>query len=105
MASLSAHLREPGDHGGLGFHPQCPVCCESRLWGTLPADAIVSRRTQALVAAGVLAFSSAAPASVLAQGSNQETVGTADPVVDPDSADDPDFHPADDDQSADDDAD
>src|SRR5262245_38670467 len=106
MASLSAHLREPGDHGRLGFHPECPACRDSRLQGALPADEIVSRRAQALVAAGVLAFSAVAPASVLAQGSEQGTVGTADPAASSsDPADDPDFHPVGEDQSDDEDAD
>ena len=45
MASLSRHLREAGDHGRLGFHPACPVCCDERLAGTLPVDTIVSRRS------------------------------------------------------------
>jgi hypothetical protein len=105
MASLSAHLREPGDHGHLGFHPSCAVCCETRLSGALPDDPIVSRRTQALVTAGVLALSSAAPAPVLAAGSDQGAVGTADPAGGSDSADDPEFHPADEQQTGDDDTD
>ena len=105
MASLSAHLREPGDHGHLGFHPACSVCCENRLWGALPADEIISRRTQALVAAGVLALSSAAPASVLAAGSDQGTVEAAGPAGGSDAADDPEFHPADEEQTGDDDTD
>ena len=95
MASLSAHLREPGNHGALAFHPACPICRSERLAGTLPADALVGRRTQALVAAGVLAFSSAAPAAALAQEPDQEQEGSAAPdqaaVTDP--AGDPDFDP------------
>src|SRR3954453_14913822 len=79
MASLSAHLRESGDHGQLGFHPACPVCCEERLAGSLPGDVIVGRRAQALVAAGVLAFSGVAPAAVLAATGDQEIVGSTDP--------------------------
>ena len=105
MASLSAHLREPGDHGRLQFHPLCAVCCEDRLAGRLPSDAIVTPRTQALLAAGVLAFSGAAPTSVLAAGSDQEGQGgtepsaiSADPWTNPDSApgatDDPPVDPA-----------
>src|SRR5262245_10847853 len=78
MASLSAHLRQDGDHGRLGFHPLCPVCCDERLAGTLPSDAIVSARTKALLAAGVLAASAASPASVLAAGGDQESQGAGE---------------------------
>jgi hypothetical protein len=95
MGSLSVHLREPGDHGRLAFHPECPVCRDERLAGALPADAIVGRRTQAVFAAGVLALSSAAPSAVLAAEPDQEQEGTAAPVeagaTDP--ASDPNFDP------------
>ena len=95
MASLSAHLRQAGDHGALAFHPECPICRDERLVGTLPADALVSRRTQALFAAGVLALSSAPSAAALAQEPDQEQEGSAAPdqatVADP--AGDPDFDP------------
>src|SRR4051794_24800803 len=90
MASLSRHLREAGDHGRLGFHPACPVCCDERLAGALPVDTLVSRRSQALMAAGVLVFSSAAPASVLAAGGDQDQEGTVDSVTTSDPALDPD---------------
>jgi hypothetical protein len=90
MPSLSAHLREPGDHGRLRFHPICPLCRDQRLAGALPSDGIVSRRAQALVAAGALALSSAAPASVLAAtGGDEEAPGeqiaAGDPALDPDA--------------------
>jgi hypothetical protein len=95
MASLSAHLRRAGDHGALAFHSECPVCRDERLAGTLPADALVGRRTQALLAAGVLALSSAPPTAALAQEPDQEQEGSAAPdqaaVGDP--AADPDFDP------------
>jgi hypothetical protein len=98
MGSLREHLREPGDHGRLGFHAECPVCRDSRLAGPLPADVIVSRRVQALAAVGALAFTSAAPASVLAAGGDHQTVGTADPVADSDPATDPSFDPGEDEE-------
>ena len=41
MASLTAHLRRPGDHGHLPFHPECPICCRDRLAGPLPSDVVV----------------------------------------------------------------
>src|SRR3954451_18178681 len=81
MASLSAHLREPGGHGRLPFYPACPVCCDERLAGALPADPIVSRRSQAVLASGVLAFSLVAPPSVLASEGDQDQRGTADPAA------------------------
>src|SRR3954454_14124746 len=81
MASLTAHLREPGDHGRLPFHAACAVCVEQRLAGALPADALLTRRSQALLAAGVLAFSSVAPASVLAAEGDQDQTGAADATV------------------------
>jgi hypothetical protein len=95
MSSLSAHLREPDDHGALAFHPECPICRHERLAGTLPADALVSRRTQALFAAGVLALSSATPAVALCQEPDQEQEGSAAPdqAAATNPAADPDFDP------------
>jgi hypothetical protein len=79
MASLTAHLRRPDDHGRLGFHPECPICRSERLSGAPPADAIVAPRNQALLAASVLALSTATPSTVLASAQDQETEGTAAP--------------------------
>ncbi len=79
MASLTAHLRRPSDHGRLPFHPECPLCCSERLSGPLPADAVVGRRTQALLAAGVLALSTATPTAVLAAEPDQEQEGAVAP--------------------------
>ena len=95
MASLTTHLRQPGDHGHLAFHPECPVCCRERLVGALPADALVSRRTQALLAAGVLALSTSAPTAVLAAEPDQEQEGAAapEPAANGDPGSDPDFDP------------
>jgi LysM domain len=84
MPSLTEHLRRPIDHGRLPFHPECPVCREERLAGTLPSDALLSGRTPALLAAGVLALSTAAPATALAQEPEQEQEGATAP--DPESA-------------------
>jgi hypothetical protein len=79
MASLTAHLRRPGDHGRLPFHPECPICCHDRLAGSLPSDAVVGRRTQALLAASVLALSTATPTAVLAAEPDQEQEGATAP--------------------------
>ena len=83
MASLTAHLRRPSDHGRLEFHPGCPVCRDERLAGTLPADPLIGHRTQALLAAGVLAVTAAAPTAVFAAEPDQQQEGTAAPGQDP----------------------
>ena len=60
--SLSAHLTAgTAEHGRLAFHPDCPRCRAERLAGNLAADSLVSRRAQAALAAGLLAFSAGAP--------------------------------------------
>jgi len=79
MGSLSAHLRKPDDHATLEFHPECPLCAE-RLSGVLPSDAVVSARTQALMAAGVMALSAGTPSVALAAvPPDQEQEGMAAP--------------------------
>ena len=79
MASLTVHLRRPADHGRLPFHPECPICCSERLAGPLPSDVVIGHRTQALLAAGVLALSTASPAAALAVEPDQEHEGAATP--------------------------
>lgn len=95
MRSLSEHLRQPDRHGLLPFHPDCPVCRGERLHGPLPADTIVSARTQALLAAGLLALSSAGPGVALAAEPDQEQDGTSPPgqTDNPGPALSPDFDP------------
>jgi nucleoid-associated protein YgaU len=85
MSSLSVHLRLPEDHSGLPFHPSCPVCRRDRLAGSLDGDEIVSRRTQAAIAVGLLAFSGVgAPAVAVAAGPDQDIDGSAEVVQSPD---------------------
>ena len=85
MSSLSVHLRLPEDHSGLPFHPSCPVCRRDRLAGSLEGDEIVSRRTQAALAAGLLVFSGVgAPAAAVAAGPDQDVDGSAEVVASPD---------------------
>jgi LysM domain-containing protein len=79
VASLTAHLVESGDHGRLGFRPDCPVCREQRLFGSLSSEPVVSRRAQAVLAGGVLAVSTAAPGAVLAQERDLQREGIAAP--------------------------
>lgn len=75
MASLTAHLTDNGDHGRLGFHPGCPACRDQRLFGSLSSDAVISRRTRAALASGVLALSAAGPSVALAQEPDQQVDG------------------------------
>ena len=94
MSSLTAHLVEPGGHGHLPFHPECPVCRRERLAGVLPSEPVVSRRVQAAVAAGVVALGGAAPGAAIAQEPDQQHEGTALPEGGGrDSARTPDFEP------------
>jgi hypothetical protein len=87
MSSLSLHLRLPEDHSGLPFHPSCPVCRRDRLAGSLEGDEIVSRRTQAAIAVGLLAFSGVgAPAAAVAAGPDQDVDGSAEVLESPDPA-------------------
>jgi LysM repeat protein len=82
MASLTAHLVETGDHGRLGFHPDCPACRQVRLLGSLSADAVISRRAQAALASGVLAISAVGPSAALAQEPDHQVEGGLDSAPD-----------------------
>ncbi len=95
MGTLTDHLRQAGDHGRLPFHPACPVCRDQRLAGTLPPDNLVPAHTGALLAAGVLALSTAGPNVAAATGQTQEEQGVASPAAAGavDTAGDPDFDP------------
>jgi hypothetical protein len=94
MGSLTPHLLEPGDHGRLPFHPSCPVCRRERLLGTLSQEPVVSRRTQAVVASGVLAFSAGAPGLAVAAVPDRQAEGIAAPEDLPGAeVDDPAFDP------------
>jgi hypothetical protein len=90
--SLSAHLREE-DHSRLPFHPACPVCRRDRLSGSLDGEELVSRRTQAALAAGLLAFSTLCVPAAIAQEPDEISEGTAEVVVDGDPSSSVDFDP------------
>jgi nucleoid-associated protein YgaU len=94
VGSLTAHLLEAGDHGRLRFHPSCPVCRQERLYGTLSSEPVVPRRTQALLAGGVLAFSASAPVVAAAQEPDRQFEGAVAPEEPGGSElDDPSFDP------------
>lgn len=93
MGSLTAHLRRTDDHGGLPFHPDCPVCRAERVSGTLTAPGQVGRRTQAAVVAAMLAASTAAPTAAAAQEADQVTEGVAPEGSSEDGAVQPEFDP------------
>lgn len=90
MNELARHLTEAAGHGHLPFHSACPACREERLAGALPVRPVVSPRTQAGLAAAVLATSAAAPAAAIAQSPPApETETGVDDAVEPDAALDP----------------
>jgi hypothetical protein len=76
MASLSSHLHAVDGHAWLPFHPDCPMCRDERLVGTLSSAGPTSTRAQAAVAASVLVFGATAPVAVAAE-SDSEQDGTA----------------------------
>jgi resuscitation-promoting factor RpfA len=82
LNSLDRHLRRPEEHDGLPFHPECPVC-RDRAAGTLPSHGVLSRQTQAALAAGVLAVSAVGPSASLASPPGAPAA-PIDPTLDPD---------------------
>jgi LysM domain len=92
--SLTAHLTAgPAEHGRLAFHPDCPRCRAERLAGKIGTDSLASRRAQAALAAGLLAFSAGAtPAAAQAPGVDPPQQETPAPGVEPPGLS-PDFDP------------
>jgi LysM repeat protein len=96
--SLSAHLTAgTADHGRLAFHPDCPRCRAERLAGHLAADPLVSRRAQAALAAGLLAFSAGAPAAAAQVPEPDQQQATEPPAGGEPPGLQPDFDPGGDD--------
>jgi nucleoid-associated protein YgaU len=91
--SLSAHLRETEDHSRLPFHPACPVCRRDRLAGSLDGDELVSRRTQAAIAAGLLVFSAGGVPAAVASPPDEVSEGTSEVVAGGDPVSSVDFEP------------
>lgn len=77
MNSLGKHLRTPGPHGHLPFHPQCSTCSEARLHGTIPVAPVVPTKIKASLATALVTVSaSVTPAMSVAQEIDEETEGT-----------------------------
>jgi hypothetical protein len=91
--SLSAHLRETEEHSRLPFHPACPVCRRDRIAGSLDGDELVSRRTRAAIAAGLLALSTGGVPSAVASPPDEISEGTEEIVDGGDSSTSVDFDP------------
>lgn len=82
-------MREPGSHGNLRFHPDCPVCRAERLAGTPPSDELVTGRVRAGFAAALLAATGVSGSPAFAgepdgerEGAGEEAPGDADPDFD-----------------------
>ena len=96
MRSLTTHLRYDELHDRLTFHPSCPICRQNRLSGALDAGGLMSMRTKALLAAGVMAASTTAPVTGAFAGEPDQQRDGAAPIAQgetPDSAASPDFDP------------
>ena len=79
MALLNVHLNDPGDHGHLGFHPECLICRQQRLVRSFSSERVLARRARAVLASGVLALSAAAPAVALAGDPDRQQEGVVAP--------------------------
>lgn len=82
-------MRQPGGHGNLRFHPDCPVCRAERLAGTPPSDELVTGRVRAGFAAALLAATGVSGSPAFAgepdgerEGAGEEAPGDADPDFD-----------------------
>lgn len=80
MVIRHVHQSEFCDHDRLGFHPDCPVCRQDRLFGVLSPDPLWSRRLGVLLAAGVLAVSAGATATSVASEPDDQQEGVVLPA-------------------------
>ena len=80
MAIRNVHQSGSGDHDRLGFHPDCPVCGQDRLFGVLSPEPIWSRRLRVLLAAGVLAVSAGATTTSVASEPDDQQEGIVVPT-------------------------
>ena len=80
MVIRNVHQSRSGDHDRLGFHPDCPVCGQDRLFGVLYPEPIWSRRLRVLLAAGVLAVSAGATTTSVASEPDDQQEGVVVPA-------------------------
>ena len=80
MLIRHVHQSESCDHDRLGFHPDCPVCRQDRLFGVLSPEPLWSRRLGVLLAAGVLAVSAGATATSVASEPDDQREGVVVPA-------------------------
>jgi hypothetical protein len=76
----NVHQSECSEHDRLGFHPDCPLCRQDRLFGVLSPEPIWSRRLGVLFAAGVLAVSAGATATSVASEPDDQQEGVVVPA-------------------------
>jgi hypothetical protein len=76
----NVHHAESRDHNRLGFHPDCPVCRQDRLFGALSPEPIWPRRLRVLLAAGVLAVSAGATSTSVASEPDGQQEGVVVPA-------------------------
>lgn len=80
MVIRNVHQSGSGDHDRLGFHPDCPVCGQDRLFDLLSPEPIWSRRLRVLLAAGVLAVSAGATTTSVASEPDDQQEGIVVPT-------------------------
>ncbi len=92
MVIRNVHQSGSSGHDRLGFHPDCPVCRQDRLFGVLSPEPLWSRRLRVLLTAGVLAVSAGATTTSVASepDDQQEGVEVPAPGASPPVADGPD---------------
>ena len=83
MPSLNIHQSKSNSHDRLGFHPDCAVCRQDRLFGVLSPHPVVARRVRVLFATGVLAFSAGLTATSVASEPDQQHEGVFVPEQSP----------------------
>ena len=75
MPRRNLHQSETQPHARLGFHPDCPVCRQDRLFGALCPEPAVGLRVRALLATGVLALSAGLTSTSVAYEPDQQQEG------------------------------
>ena len=75
MPPRNLHQSETQAHARLGFHPDCPVCRQDRLFAALCPEPALSLRVRALLATGVLALSAGLTSTSVAYEPDQQQEG------------------------------